>query len=617
MKRSRVCFALILCVSFIASFAYAQHVLQIQTPSGKVPVTHEGLQSVLWMQTSVEYRAVCKIMFKQAESALDRALKDSKRTAYAGPQKADDKKHRGLAVIVDIDESILDNSRFQGEVARRDAGYEPFLWNDWVKQVECKAVPGAVDFIKHAQDKNVTVFFITNRDVEVEQATRQNLVKVGIDLKEPTGTDVVLCKHEEVKGADELDVSEELKNDPSDKTLRRAYVAKNYRILLMIGDDLGDFISVSKKSMRERDEIDERYSDNWGEKWLMLPNPAYGSWDAAVIDQKHDLTRYGRLEKKWRRLKGFTSTGWAKDRRADKSQLTIMTFNTLFLWDGKLPEDGKCGVNFAWRESRSRALRHMRRIAETIRAVKPTPDIICLQEVENLQALKTLNKEFLSGLNYGAYLAEGKDPNTGQDVGLLSRLDPICNSVTRTDAKAKIGSSKKHFGVEKNIIARFDTGDLKFSLIGLHFKSGATDKRRKTQREAQAEVIRQAALRELKAGYQPVILGDFNDYDGDDGVRDSKNSQPITKVLRIIKDMAPKNVNDDLQNASRLIPKKERYTCYWDAQETFTSLDHILLPKSLFDKIDGAWIPRPHDASCTRVSDHYPVVVRLKLGAGE
>jgi hypothetical protein len=116
------------------------------------------------------------------------------------------------------------------------------------------------------------------------------------------------------------------------------------------------------------------------------------------------------------------------DRRPNKDRLVVTTFNTYFLWDGIEPEEGKAkykrkGDPYALKE-------HMEDIAAIIR--KLNPDIVNLVEVENLEALTRLKEWFLSDMNYKAYLIKGTDTQTGQDVGLLTRLDPIDGILERS-----------------------------------------------------------------------------------------------------------------------------------------------------------------------------------------
>ena len=286
MKNLPLRWIFIACIICFGSLCHAQNVLQIQTQSGMVPVTHEGLQAVLWMQTSAEYHVLCSMVFNQAKKALDATLADKKWTACLEQTK--DFSHLPPAVIMDIDETVLDNSPFQGEVAKKDLRNDTNLWTEWVRLQRCEGIPGALDFIKYAQSKEVTVFFITNRDHSDQEATRKNLTQLGVNVPETPET--VLTK----------------KDNDSDKSLRRATVAACHRILLLIGDDLGDFVWAND-TPAERIKISKQHSDKWGTGWFLLPNPVYGSWDGSLHNFDYKLKRTEILNKKWEHLKGFKS----------------------------------------------------------------------------------------------------------------------------------------------------------------------------------------------------------------------------------------------------------------------------------------------------------------------
>lgn len=309
----------------------------------------------------------------------------------------------------------------------------------------------------------------------------------------------------------------------------------------------------------------------------------------------------------------LTSSVRSDDRRTDKTMLVIMTLNGEFLWDGVDPEEGQ--VDFPWKSSQTEAEDHMSKVAEII--IRSNPDIVNMVEVESVTALQTFNQKFLSGRGYVAYLTQGKDTFTGQDVGLLTRIDPDNIPIKYDDRVGHSGTVNK--SVSKNYVARFTIGNLKVSLIGLHFLAIPLSETRKLERQAQADAIRSIAIEERTAGFIPVVLGDFNDYDGETFSRDHIDSMPISTVLSSIRAMAADSSSDDLVNASSFAPKASRYTAFFDANQNeqldmpneFTSIDHILLSPELASKVQLVEMPHLHDPRA--VTDHFPVVVRLKL----
>jgi len=306
----------------------------------------------------------------------------------------------------------------------------------------------------------------------------------------------------------------------------------------------------------------------------------------------------------------------ADDRRTDRTVLVIITLNCEFLWDGVAPEEGQ--VDFAWKGSKSEAEEHMQNVAEII--AKANPDIINLVEIENETALNTFNTKFLAGRGYVPYFIQGKDTYTGEDVALLSRIDPEGSKIWRDDRKGQSGAVYK--SVSKNYYAKFTLGDLQFTLIGVHFLAIPLQQSRVLEREAQARAIRAVALERKAEGYSVIILGDFNDYDGESTCLDHVGSMPVSNVLKIAKEMDASDGSDDLVNATSYIQRESRYTAFWDAnqngeiepQTDYTSIDHILLSPALASRVESVEIPHNHDPRIA--TDHFPVVVRLRTTDG-
>lgn len=299
----------------------------------------------------------------------------------------------------------------------------------------------------------------------------------------------------------------------------------------------------------------------------------------------------------------------AGDRRADPRRLTIMTFNAKFLWDGVDPEEGQ--VPFAWRGSESLADRHMAKIAEVIR--RHEPDIVNLVEVEHLDALARLNDRHLRGMRYKPYLVEGRDTYTGQDVGLLTRIDP--ESMLRFDAPGESGPVTK--SVSKNYVARMTVGEHRIALIGVHLLAQPSVPDRVHPRQAQAEAVRRAAIELTDEGYDLIVWGDVNDYDGVD--RDLNDHAPITDVVERIRGVAKEIRRDDLVNVIARVPVERRYTAYWDENENgeidapdeYSAIDHVLLSPAVDAWVTGVEIDHAYDPR--EVSDHFPIIVRLEL----
>ncbi|MDT8436435.1 MAG: HAD family acid phosphatase [Gemmatimonadota bacterium] len=228
------------------------------------PRAYTTLDAALWMQTSEEYAAVTRQAYRQAAERLEAALRDTAWSAALeqGPRAG------GLppAVVLDVDETVLDNSAYAARLLRAGEEFTPETWDAWVEEARAPAVPGALEFLRRARARGVHVVFLTNREAHLEAATRRNLAAVGF---EPAPEDdAVLMKGEQESWG-------------SDKSSRRAHVAGTHRILFLFGDDFNDFVP-ARWGLDARRELGREHADHWGVDWFALPNPTYGSWEAAI-----------------------------------------------------------------------------------------------------------------------------------------------------------------------------------------------------------------------------------------------------------------------------------------------------------------------------------------------
>src|SRR5262249_17947028 len=168
-----------------AAQAPAASAAAARVPATQPPPANDLLNAVLWMQRSVEYKASTVTAFALARIRLDQALADPNWTAAPKEQTG---AYQSLppAVVLDVDESILDNSGYQAWMTMNDTTFDPKTWNAYVNMVASLAIPGAVDFARYADSRGVKVFYVSNRTAEEEQATKKNLEKLGF----PMGGDV-------------------------------------------------------------------------------------------------------------------------------------------------------------------------------------------------------------------------------------------------------------------------------------------------------------------------------------------------------------------------------------------------------------------------------------------
>ena len=251
---------------------------------------HEQLNAVLYTQTAVEREALCLQAYRLARLELDRALRDRSWTAA----KEQGKGYRSLppAVILDIDETVLDNSAEQARLVLKSEAYSPQTWKAWVDKKLATPIPGALAFTKYAASKGVRVVYVTNRRAAELEATRANLEALGFPLAK--GEDPILTR----------DGGSGRWKDDSDKGERRKVVAQKYRILLLVGDDFGDFLSGVKTDVKKLAELLQENVAWVGARWIMLPNAMYGSWEAALYDHQPGKPQDEQLLRKWQALRG-------------------------------------------------------------------------------------------------------------------------------------------------------------------------------------------------------------------------------------------------------------------------------------------------------------------------
>ncbi|WP_313224539.1 5'-nucleotidase, lipoprotein e(P4) family [Pseudoxanthomonas mexicana] len=248
--------------------------------------THDNLNAVAWVQTSVEYRAITTQTFRAAADHLDAALKEKHWDALVPDERGNAATGLKPAVVMDVDETVLDNSPYQARLIRDGKEYDEISWDQWVAEKKAKPLPGVVDFARAAAEKGVTILYISNRAVHLKEATLANLREAGLPVADDS---VFLGLGTVLEGCEQ---------NGSEKNCRRRLAGQKYRVLMQFGDQIGDFVQVEANTREGRQALFDEYDDWFGERWWMLPNPTYGSWEPALFNNAWDQPAAARTQAK-------------------------------------------------------------------------------------------------------------------------------------------------------------------------------------------------------------------------------------------------------------------------------------------------------------------------------
>ena len=207
--------------------------------------------AVLWQQSAAETKALQLQAYSLARLMLERDLRIRRRL------------RQKRAVVVDVDETVLDNTRYQAFLIVNHQSFSPQSWQEWCNRAEATAIPGAVEFLTYAASRGVRIFYVTNRSEAEKAGTIRNLKQVGFPQ---VSDESVLVRSTE-----------------SSKEERRLKISHRYRIVLLCGDNLADFSKVFEgKTQEERATAVRDSQRRFGTQFIVLPNPMYGDWESAI-----------------------------------------------------------------------------------------------------------------------------------------------------------------------------------------------------------------------------------------------------------------------------------------------------------------------------------------------
>jgi 5'-nucleotidase (lipoprotein e(P4) family) len=243
-------------IIFFLSAFICIHAATAQTPD----VLPTGpLWGAVYQQRAAEYEALCFQAYNMARWRLDALLAQAR--------------SKPPVIITDIDETLLDNSPYAVHQALAGKTYDDSSWIAWTARVACDTVPGALNFLKYAASRGVTIVYITNR-LEAERApTLANLNRWGFP------------------GADDRHLILKQRGATSSKETRRQAVEDTAQVLLFLGDNLSDFSALfDHQSYADRKVRAAESAALFGSTFIVLPNPVYGDWEGALYNNKYPPT---------------------------------------------------------------------------------------------------------------------------------------------------------------------------------------------------------------------------------------------------------------------------------------------------------------------------------------
>ena len=254
-------------------------------PTGPGP--DDNLNAVVWSQTAIEHDLIYLQTYRDAQMQLLKALKDPKWDALTKDDRvAPVSRKLKPAVVLDVDETALDNSPYQARLIRSGTEYNEADWANWCKEEAARALPGAVEFTRFAAKHGIAVIFISNRAKDLDTVTLANLRKVGFPV---SGPDAFLGLGTFVEGCEQIG---------TEKGCRRQLISRKYRVLMQVGDQIGDFADVIANNAAGREQAMAPYLKWIGTRWFVLPNATYGSWEPALFNNDWTQSREERRRQK-------------------------------------------------------------------------------------------------------------------------------------------------------------------------------------------------------------------------------------------------------------------------------------------------------------------------------
>lgn len=224
----------------------------------KTRLQDQLIMATLYVQHAAEYKALCFQAYRLARYRLDHLLMTSRM--------------ENPSIILDLDETVLDNSPYAAWQVLNDEAYSSATWKTWTDLAIADSIPGSLGFLKYADSRGVNIFYVSNRSIDALESTRENLEKLGYPQTEEGHI--------------------YLKTTTSSKAERRQEITEaGNTVLLYIGDNLGDLgDEFEKLPLEQRNAQTTDVQHRFGSMYIVLPNPTYGDWEGALYDYNYGIS---------------------------------------------------------------------------------------------------------------------------------------------------------------------------------------------------------------------------------------------------------------------------------------------------------------------------------------
>ena len=239
-------------LTLVTTPAAATYAAEVPAAYTQQDINDEMIMAAAWMQNSAEYRELC---YQAYNVALDQVVK-----AVAHHKKGD----KPLAIVLDADETVLDNSAFEAGLIGTGNSYSSKTWKEWCDAGVARAMPGAAEYLQAVDKLGVEIFYASNRNVKDHlESSMRNFKAIGFPQ------------------ADRKHMS--FKTDTSNKQVRFDQVMKDYDVVVFMGDNAGDLpIGTYHKGKEERNALVDQHKAEFGKRFIVFPNPTYGDWEPAL-----------------------------------------------------------------------------------------------------------------------------------------------------------------------------------------------------------------------------------------------------------------------------------------------------------------------------------------------